>query len=372
MRDTGGSGLGERESSSGWRERALSPAPEVRRLALLELIKLWPTQPDRVAETFEDLIVHPQTARDPVWMEQLVQFAGGHLPLDRQEELVGLLETRGDEARAACIPLLWRISVVANRDLESWIEDRCPGVRSRLALELAAHIPAPRALEALLRLARDCQPEVVLAVALAFHDFRQSASSELLLSLELNSDYRRLCELAPAPKLSGEMPRRAGPAWQGWQPGPLTWEALKGLENWSSLEFSQAAELVSEAAWRRVLRALYHLSLPPLERSQLLAARGAIGAEISSLVLQDLEVLCDGYGELLDCFEAASWEAWRRRWAVRQGSREGACGPWYLATGRPRTVVPWWEARWWTLAQIHIGEIAGQEGTNSARTEALP
>ncbi len=354
-----------------WRELAQAQSCELRVRALGALGFWWALEPGLVEETLHELLDAAASGNDPVWLAQLVELCRELLPLAGQEAVVQRLRAGGERSRAACLPLLWRIAVVANHGMDEWLTDPSPRVRARLAWELAPYVPAPMALAALLQLAQDGEPEVMLAVRLALDEVLAALTSEQRKGLDLNGDYRRLCHrLQALQPPTGQPDRCQGPAWLDWKPPELSWSGVEALGRWSNEDLLLASECVPDAAWSRMLRALHVLARGGDWQDDLLAALGVLSREISSPLLREMVDVCHGYEELLGCADHDAIASWRARWRTGSGSPELA-GPWSIARDEDRQSLPWWEVRWWNLAKQHICEIVGAEGTSSARTETL-
>jgi len=355
-----------------WRELAQAQSCELRVRALHALAIWWPLEPASVEETLHELLDVAASGQDPVWLAELVEVSRELLPLAGQEAVVKRLRAGGELSRAACLPLLWRIAIVANHGLDEWLTDPSPVVRARLAWELAAYVPAPLALGGLLQLAHDREPEVVLAVRLALDQIQSGLTFEQQKCLDLNGDYRRLCQqLRSLRPPTGQPDRGLSPAWLDWKPPDLSWTSVEALGRWSNEELLLASECTLDATWALMLKALHVLTRGDDGQNDLLAALGVLSREISSPLLREMLDVCHGYEELLGCPDRDAVAEWRVRWRGLSGSPELA-GPWSLARGEDRQCLPWWEVRWWNLAKKHICEIVGAEGTSSARTEALP
>jgi hypothetical protein len=321
------------QAMQAWRELLLSYHPELRLRGLHGLRSLAASRPDQVETFLRQRFEEEETFEDPVLTQVLVQLLS-LLPSHFQDALFDELVRGGEEARNAAVGILWNRSMVEGPQLLlRWTQDSSARVRSHLALQLCERMPNSQAFEPLLRLARDRDLEVRLAVAMGMADLQQQGQRQ---SLELNPEFLQLQrvlqeqpELAPRPgwrvsdgqhplnsilHLTRDLERRPQGALQELTP----WVRLAG--SWHRLKTVADFARDPQVAW--AARALSQLcrSGDPVER--VLGCLGALSEAGSNPVLQEFAHMCRCCIELLDGSSAQELRAWGLRW-----SRE-------LSTGR--------------------------------------
>ena len=319
------------QAMQAWRELLLSYHPELRLRGLHGMRNLTTIQPDQVESFLLQHFEHEATFEDPVLTQVLVQLLG-NLPPRSQDTLFQDLVTRGEEARCAAVELLWNRALVEGPQLlAAWAQDGSPRVRSHLALHLCERMPNSHAFEPLLRLARDAEFEVRMAVALGMADLKQSAQPSQRHSLELNPEFRQLQRLLQSQSdlegaahevqsagvlgehplnsvlhLTRDLEKRPYSALQELTP----WVRLAG--SWHRLKTVADFARDPQVAWAaRALSQLCRVG-DPLER--VLGCLGALSEAGNNPVLQEFALMCRCCVDLLDGTSPSDLQAWALRW----------------------------------------------------------